>query len=158
MAGDDMTVTYVCSAVFEIGLDANILLYAYDGSARYHERARDWLEQVLSSGKAVGIPWRTVAAFVRVVTHPRLTGAKFTREEAVAVVDRWMAQPNVRLLAPGEEYWGLRRRMIVDGQARGALISDAELAALTMECGGILCTTDRGFARFPGLRWSNPLG
>lgn len=73
------------------------------------------------------------------------------------MIDRWLEQPNVRLLAPGDHHWTLLRKMTIDGQARGALITDAQLAALTIECGGVLHTTDRDFARFPGLRWINPL-
>ena len=64
---------------------------------------------------------------------------------------------NVRLLSPGDDHWPLFRKMMVEGQAHGPLVSDAHLAALTMECGGILHTTDRDFTRFPGLRWTNPL-
>jgi len=75
----------------------------------------------------------------------------------VQIVDRWLAQPNVRLLAPGDDHWLLFRRMIVEGHATGGLITDAQLAALTMEYGGEFNTADRDFARFPGLRWKNPI-
>jgi hypothetical protein len=75
----------------------------------------------------------------------------------VKIVDDWLDQPNVRVLAPGDDHWSLFRQMIVEGQAPGALVSDAHLAALTMEYGGVLHTTDRDFARFPNLRWKNPL-
>jgi hypothetical protein len=68
-----------------------------------------------------------------------------------------LEQPNVRVLTPGDDHWLLLRRMIVEGQASGPLVSDAQLAALTIEYGGVLHTTDRDFARFPGLRWKNPL-
>jgi toxin-antitoxin system PIN domain toxin len=139
-----------------IVLDANILLYAYDTTSAHHAVARAWIEQVLSSGTAVGIPWQTAAAFPRVVTNPRLPGERFTIEQAVRVVEHWLEQPNVKPLAPGENHWPLLRQMMVDGQTRGPLITDAQLAALTIECGGILHTTDRDFTRFPGLRWTNP--
>ena len=66
-------------------------------------------------------------------------------------------QPNVRLLAPGDQHWPVLKQMLMEGQARGPLVSDAELAALTIEYGGTLQTTDRDFARFPGLRLNNPL-
>jgi hypothetical protein len=119
--------------------------------------ARSWVEHVFSEGEPLGLPWQTVAAFLRVVTNPKLRGDRFTVEAAAAIVDQWLAQPNVRLLAPGERHWSILRPALVDGQVRGPLITDAQLAALTVEYGGALHTTDRDFARFPGLRWTNPL-
>ena len=138
-------------------LDANILLYAYDSSSTLHVRARSWIEHVFSEGEPLGLPWQTVAAFLRVITNPKLRGDCFTVEEAVTIVDQWLAQPNVRLLAPGDRHWSILKPAMVDGQVRGPLITDAQLAALTMEYGGVLHTTDRDFARFPRLRWMNPL-
>lgn len=138
-------------------LDANILLYAYDSGSVLHTEARTWLESVFSSGDAVGLPWQTVVAFLRVVTNPKLRGERLTLEEAVAIAEEWFEQPNVRLLAPGDRHWSILKPTMVDGQVRGPLITDAQLAALTIEYGGVLHTTDRDFARFPLLRWKNPL-
>jgi uncharacterized protein len=140
-----------------IVLDANLLLYAYDSESQQHPKARAWVEETFSNGTPVGLPWQTVTAFLRIVTNPRLSGKRFTREEAILIVDQWLSQPNVSLLPAGEQHWSLLRQMIKDGQARGPLISDADLAALTIEYGGVLHTTDRDFARFPALRWTNPL-
>jgi toxin-antitoxin system PIN domain toxin len=140
-----------------IVLDANILLYAYDSASPFHLKARAWVEEVFSAAMPVGLPWQTIGAFLRIMTNPKLPGNRFTLEEAVQVVDRWLEQPNTRLLAPGDDHWPLLRQMIVEGQAPGSLITDAQLAALTIEYGGELHTTDRDFARFPGLRWTNPL-
>ena len=140
-----------------IVLDANVLLYAYDSTSSQHEKARHWVEHTFSEETPVGLPWPTVSAFLRIITNPKLPGERFTVQEAVQIIDQWLNQPNVRLLAPGEDHWPLLRQMIVDGQAQGPLISDAQLAALTIEYGGVLHTTDRDFARFPGLRWLNPL-
>ena len=140
-----------------IVLDANILLYAYDADSEKHAKARAWVEQVFSDGTPVGLPWQTVAAFLRVVTNTRLPGKRFTAAEAAEIVDQWLGQPNVRLLPPSDQHWNLFRQMLVEGQARGPLVTDAQLAALTIEYGGTLQTTDRDFARFPGLRWRNPL-
>jgi uncharacterized protein len=105
----------------------------------------------------VGLPWQTITAFLRITTNPKLPGDRFTAEEATQIVGRWLEQPNIRLLARGDNNWSYLRQMTVDGQAQGPLITDAQLAALTIESGGILHTTDRDFARFPGLRWTNPL-
>lgn len=140
-----------------IVLDANLLLYAYDSSSKKHEQARNWLENAFSSATPVGLPWQTVGAFLRIVTHPRIPGQRFTIEEAVQVVDQWLEQPNVRLLGPGDQHWPLLRQLLIDGQAKGPLVTDAQLATVAMENGGILHTTDRDFARFPGLRWTNPI-
>jgi toxin-antitoxin system PIN domain toxin len=139
-------------------LDANILLYAYDSVSSLHAKARSWIERVFSGATPIGLPWQTASAFLRIMTNPRLPGERFSLTEAVKVVDRWLEQPNVRLLAPGDDHWPLFRQMIVEGQAPGPLIAHAQLAALTIEYGGVLHTTDRDFARFPGLRWQNPLG
>jgi uncharacterized protein len=140
-----------------IVLDANILLYAYDSTSAKHTKAREWVERALTDELSVGIPWQTVSAFLRVVTNTNLPGQRFTIEEALEIVDQWIAQPNVRFLAPGEEHWSLLRKTLLTGQARGPIVIDAQLAALTFEHGGTLCSTDRDFARFPELRWNNPL-
>jgi len=140
-----------------IVLDANVLLYAYDSDSDKHAKARAWVEEVFSGASPVGLPWQTVSAFMRIVTNPRLAGKRFTPVEVVEIVDQWVKQPNVRLLGPGDDHWSFLRQMIVDGQVRGPLITDAQLAALTIEYGGVLYTTDRDFSRFPGLRWKNPI-
>jgi uncharacterized protein len=140
-----------------IVLDANLLLYAYDSESDKHAEARAWVEQTFSSENPVGLPWQTVSAFMRIVTNPRLSGRRFTAVEVVEIVDEWVNQPNVRLLGPGEQHWSLLRQMMIDGQARGPLVTDAQLAALTIEYGGVLHTTDRDFGRFPGVRWKNPI-
>jgi toxin-antitoxin system PIN domain toxin len=140
-----------------IVLDANILIYAYDSGSSQHTKARDWVEKTFSGLESVGLSWQTVTAFLRVMTNTRLPGPRLSLEQAVRLVDEWLEQLNIRVLSPSDEHWILLRRMVVEGQASGALISDAQVAALTVEYGGVLHTTDRDFARFPSLRWTNPL-
>jgi len=140
-----------------IVLDVNLVIYAYDSASPHHKSAIRWMEKALSGGEPVGLPWQTASAFLRISTNANLPGDRFTSEEAAQILDELLDQPNVRLLVPGEHHWGLFRQMITEGQARGPLVSDAQLAALTIEHGGVLHTTDRDFARFPGLRWTNPL-
>jgi toxin-antitoxin system PIN domain toxin len=141
-----------------IVIDANLLIYAYDSAAADHKKSLVWLEGVLSGGEAVGLPWQSVTAFLRVITNRRLAGARVAAERAVHIVEDWLQQPNVQILAPGDRHWPVLRRMILEGRASGPLVSDAQIAALTIEYGGVLHTADRDFARFPGLRWTNPLG
>jgi toxin-antitoxin system PIN domain toxin len=138
-------------------LDANILMYAYDAASSHHAEAQAWLQTTLSDVEPVGLPWQSISAFIRIMTDKRLPGRRFTGREATDFVGEWIEQPNVQILAPGDGHWSIFRRMIVEGQVSGPLVSDAHLAALTIEYGGVLCTADRDFARFPGLRWKNPL-
>lgn len=140
-----------------IVIDANLLLYAYDIAFSEHIRAREWLEKVISEQELIGLPWQSISAFIRVNTDPKLPGPRFTMQEATAQVDEWLALPNVQPLAPGPNHWLLFRRMLTEGKVRGPLTTDAALAALTIEYGGVLYSADRDFARFPGLRWVNPL-
>jgi toxin-antitoxin system PIN domain toxin len=140
-----------------IVLDANILIYSYDKGSSQHAKARVWVEKIFSGLESVGLPWQTVSAFLRVMTNPRLPGSRLGLQHAAQIVDEWLEQPNVRVLTAGDEHWSVLRRMIVEGQASGPLISDAQVAAVTIEYGGVLYTADRDFARFPGLRWMNPL-
>jgi len=137
--------------------DANLLIYCYDSLAVQHSAARIWLQKVLSGSELVGLPWQTVSAFMRISTNSRIPGDRFPTEKAISIVQQWMNQPQVRLLSPGERHWSVFQQMLIQGQVRGPLTTDAELAALTIEYGGVLHTTDRDFARFPGLRWVNPL-
>lgn len=140
-----------------IVFDANLLIYAYDSGATQHANARAWVESAFSGVEVLGIPWQVIAAFLRFMTNRRLPGPRLSLEQASRIVDAWLAQPNVRVLPAGEQHWSTLRRMLIEGQASGPLVSDAVIAALAIEYGGVLHTADRGFARFPGLRWNNPL-
>jgi hypothetical protein len=140
-----------------IVIDANLLIYSYNSGSARHTNARQWLERTLSGVEVVGLPWQSIAAFVRIMTDTRLPGQRFATTEAIEVVHLWLEQSIVRLLTPGDDHWALFRRMVVEGQAFGPLVTDAQIAALTVEYGAVLYTTDRDFARFPGLRWVNPL-
>ena len=140
-----------------IVVDANLLIYSYDSDSPHHKKSRAWVEQTFSSAEPVGLPWQTVTAFLRVITNRKLPGSRLTVEQAAQPVDEWLAQPNVRMLAPGDEHWSELKRMMVEGRASGPLVSVAELVALTVEHAGVLYSADRDFARFPGLRWKNPL-
>ncbi|HEY1264964.1 MAG TPA: TA system VapC family ribonuclease toxin [Terriglobales bacterium] len=140
-----------------IVFDANLLLYAYDTAFPEHSRARAWVERVFYGTELVGLPWQTISAFLRVATSTRLPGPRFNIQEAIEIVNGWQEQPNVRLLSPGENHWAVLQQALLQGRASGVLVSDAALAAITIEYGGVLHTTDHDFARFPGLRWMNPL-
>jgi uncharacterized protein len=138
-------------------VDANLLLYAHDAGSAHHSAARNWLENTLSGDEQVGLAWAAVLAFLRVGTNTRLRRDAPTLDEAIAIVAGWFECPTVTLLNPGERHWEILREMMTKGQARGPLVTDAHLAALAIEHGAALATTDRDFARFPGLKFFNPL-
>jgi uncharacterized protein len=140
-----------------IVVDANLLIYSYDVHSAHHHKSAVWLEEVFSGAETVGLPWQSISAFLRVVTNRRLQGTPVPLEEALEVVQGWLQAVNVRIPVPGDQHWLLLKRMIVEGRATGPLVSDAEIAALTIENGAVLYSSDRDFARFPGLRWVNPL-
>jgi toxin-antitoxin system PIN domain toxin len=138
-------------------VDANLLLYAYHPRAEQHERARAWLEAALSGLEPVGLPWSTVLAFLRLATSPRVFARPLSTAEAEIIVSTWLAEPSVVLVSPGDRYWEILRALLIDAQVTGPLVTDAALAALAIEHGATLVTTDRDFARFRGLRLSDPL-
>jgi toxin-antitoxin system PIN domain toxin len=139
-------------------IDANLLLYAYDAGSREHEKSRAWLERTLSGPGFVGFAWINLWAFLRIGTSTRVFERPMSAEEADCAVSAWLAQPNVGILEPGERHWQILRSLLRDGQASGPLVMDAVVAAIALEHGATLCTTDRDFSRFPGLKWTNPLG
>jgi toxin-antitoxin system PIN domain toxin len=140
-----------------IVIDVNLLLYAHMKSSSFYRPARAWFEKTLSSGQEVGIPLQSAMAFLRITTNQNIPLGRLEISAALSIVDGWLGQPNVELLYPTEAHWPIFRRMLLEGRAAGVLGTDAHLAALTLECGGTLCSTDSDFARFPGLRWQNPL-
>lgn len=138
-------------------IDANLLLYAYNPSFDRHERARRWLEGILSHPDPVRFTWITLLAFLRIATNVRAFEHPLTIDEAAAIVSSWLARPMVGIVEPGEQHWRILADLLAATQLRGAAVMDAELAAVAIEQGAILCTTDRDFARFTDLRTLDPL-
>jgi uncharacterized protein len=138
-------------------IDANLLLYAFDLSSTHHQPARNWLETTLSKPEPVALSWAIILAFLRIGTTPRLLERPLAMATAAGVVSEWLARPTVTILNPGDRHWEILSRFLIDGQAQGPLVTDAHLAALAVEHGATIATVDRDFARFPGLRFINPL-
>lgn len=138
-------------------VDANLLIYAHNQSDSQYDLARAWLESELAGPGPVGVAWTSLLAFVRITTSPRIFPAPFSTDEASAVIDRLLEYPSLTILQPGPRHWPILRKLLVDSQARGPLTMDAHLAALALEHGATLYTTDRDFTRFQGLRIMNPL-
>lgn len=137
--------------------DANLLIYAYNENAEQHERAKQWLERRLSAPELFGLSWQVITAFLRISTNSRVFLLPFTLPEAIEIVEEWLAQPQVKVLLPTEKHWNIFSDLILEGQTGGALMMDAHLAALAIEHGATLATTDRDFVRFSKLKTINPL-
>jgi uncharacterized protein len=137
--------------------DANLLIYAYDRSSKSHQAAREWWESTLSGAEPVGVPWIVVLAFVRLVTHPILSSNPMTARQARQAVDSWLGVDHVRLLTPQKTTFELFFDLLEQVNTGGNLTTDAMIAALAIEHGGNVRSTDTDFSRFPGLHWENPL-
>ena len=138
-------------------VDANLLLYAYNPRAVEHDASRDWLEATLSGSELVRFGWLTLWAFLRISTNPRVFARPLSMAEAGRIVSSWLAEPSAGVVEPGERLWEILQSLTRTGKTTGPLVMDAVLAALAIEHGATLYTTDRDFARFPTLSWVDPL-
>jgi hypothetical protein len=136
--------------------DANVLLYAHHSRSEWHLVSRGFVEETLSGPGSAALCWQSILAFLRIGTSPRVYPHPLTRKEASEIVSSWLAHPSVVLLEPGERFWEILSNLIDTAQVSGPLMTDAALAALALEHGATLCTTDRDFARFPTLRTFDP--
>lgn len=137
--------------------DVNVLVYAHRQDTPNHDRYRDWLEGVLNSDQVFGVAELVLSGFLRIVTHPKIFRAPTPLDIALAFVEQIRTHPRCVLVQPGARHWDIFSQLCRATAATGNLIPDAYLAALAMESGHEWITTDRGFARFPGLRWRHPL-
>lgn len=137
--------------------DANVLLYAYHRGAPQHERARAWVERSFSGSQPIGLPWQCTTAFLRVATHPKVFSNPYSIAEATAIVRAWFDAPAVTVLDPGARYFDILSALLATSQVSGPLVMDAALAALAIEFGATLASSDRDFRRFDGLRLLDPL-
>ena len=138
-------------------IDLNLLLYAVNRDSPRHSAAMRWLQDAISGEERIGLAWTVLLGFIRVTTSPRVFEHPLSVDDALRTVDAWLSQASVSALEPGEGHWSILRDLLVEAGAAGNLTSDAHLAALAIEHGAELCSTDADFARFKRLRWTNPL-
>ena len=137
-------------------LDANLLVYAWNRGAPEHERACAWLQARLNDRTGVGIPWSSSLAFVRLVSNQRIFERALPVEVAWCQVEEWLSLPNVWTPEPAQRHQEILSSLLPQTD-RSQLVPDAHLAALAIEYGLVLQSTDRDFARFSGLQWENPI-
>ena len=135
----------------------NVLVYAFRPDAPQHEPYARYLEDLINEDSAFGLADVVCSGFLRITTHPKIFTPPAFVEEALAFIEPIRAQPNCFILSPGERHWSIFTKLCEQVSAKGNLIPDAYLAALAIESGSEWITTDRDFARFPGLKWRHPL-
>ena len=138
-------------------LDVNVLVHAWRPGADRHGEYHEWLERTVFSEHPFGLSDLVLSGFLRVVTNPRTFGDPSTADSAFAFVETLRARPNSAVFHPGQRHWLIFAQLCEKIRARGNLIADAYHAALAIEHGCEWISTDRHFARFPGLRWRHPL-
>jgi len=132
-------------------------LYAEDSLNPRHRQARVWWDERLSGVDPVCLCWTVLSAFIRISTNPRVFERPLSLDQSLARVQSWLDQPCAKIIHPTERHWIVFQQMLLAGQAVGNLVTDAHLAALAIEHGCELISTDSDFSRFPKLKWKNPL-
>jgi uncharacterized protein len=138
-------------------VDTNLLVYAVDSLAPQHPKAHTWLDESLSGITPVGLPWIVITGFLRITTNHRIMRNPLQAEQALLCVDRWLQQPCVAALNPGERHWGILQKLLHDSGTAGNLTTDAHIAAIAIEHGYTVYSADNDFRRFSGLSHVNPL-
>lgn len=137
--------------------DVNVLLHAHRADADEHRAYRGWLEELVNAPHPFGLADAVLSGFLRVATHPAVFKPATPVADAIAFVDALRGADNAVMVAPGTRHWAIFRDLCLRARARGNDVPDAFLAALAIEHRCEWVTADRGFARFPGLRWRHPL-
>ena len=140
-----------------IVVDANLLINAVNRDALLHQKAKAWLEQVLSGRETIALPWNVLLAFLRLTTRPGLFRRPLSIAAALDLIASWLDRESVTLIHPGPKHYQILRDLLIECGTGGNLTSDAHLAALAIEHGAELCSLDGDFSRFPLLSWRNPL-
>jgi toxin-antitoxin system PIN domain toxin len=138
-------------------LDANILIYAVNADSPVHRKAKAWLESALSGPETVAFSWNVLLAFLRLTTRPGLFPRPLSPDKAFDVLSEWLDQPFATVVHPGSRHLPILRELLRPLGTAGNLTSDAHVAALAIEHGAQVCSSDTDFARFQGLNWRNPL-
>jgi toxin-antitoxin system PIN domain toxin len=138
-------------------LDVNVCVYAFRRESGGHEKFKGWLEHSLNGPEPVGLPEQVLASVIRLVTNHRIYQDPSTPAAVLSFCDALLEAPAVMRVRPGERHWEIFHGLVSQHGLRGNDIPDAYLAALALEQGATWVTTDRGFARYEGLRLLDPL-
>lgn len=138
-------------------VDVNLLVYAHREDAERHAEYRAWLQDALSAPSGIAVSDLVLSGCMRIITHPRIFERPTPLAVALDFVEDFRSRPEVKVLGPGPKHWEIFLSLCRKGEAKGNLVPDAYHAALAIEWGCEWISSDRGFSRFPGLRWRHPL-
>lgn len=137
--------------------DTNLLVYAYNLRAPEHREAIAWWQNLLDGSEPIGLPWEVIVSFIRVMTKPQVVTGPQSPGEVIAIVEQWMSVAHVTVVEPGPRHLALVGELLTASGVGDKLVPDAHIAALAIQQDAEVHTNDSDFARFPGLRWRNPL-
>lgn len=138
--------------------DVNLAIHAYNRDSAQHRLAGKWWQEALDGQFGpIGLAWITVLGFIRIATSRTVLERPLRVEDAIEIARSWLQQDPVRIVTPGEEHAEILFGLLTNLGTAGNLTSDAHLATLALEYRAQIASTDTDFARFPGLRWFNPL-
>lgn len=138
-------------------VDANLLLYAKIADLPQHEQAAQWFAEQVRAGVRIGLPWPSLLAFLRISTNPRVFSRPLSIGQAWEQVSEWLELPGVWVPEPTDGHARVLGQLLTAANAAANLVSDGHLAAIAVQHGLEICSTDADYARFPGVRWRNPL-
>jgi toxin-antitoxin system PIN domain toxin len=137
--------------------DINLLIYAHNLRAARHAEARLWWEECLGGKQSVALAWVVILGFVRITTHPKVFPNPLSVADALERIEEWLSLPHFHVIEPSKSHFATWSSRLKNLGTAGDLTTDSHLAALAIERGLVLHSTDADFARFPGLKWKNPL-
>jgi toxin-antitoxin system PIN domain toxin len=138
-------------------VDINLLIYALNTDTPNHLQAKKWLEASLSEDEPVGLAWIVILGFLRIITSAKIMPSPLSPEIAIEIIEEWLHHPTVKVIVAGERHWDILKELLAPLGTAANLTSDAHLAALAIEYGARLYSTDNDFSRFSKLRWINPI-
>jgi uncharacterized protein len=137
-------------------LDANILLYTHNAKSSHHLESKKWMERAMERQEEVGLAWITILAFLRIATNPAVYSAPLSVKEATEIMAEYLSRSHVFTVQPTSEHWEILSSLVRETQSNRHLVSDAHLAALAIEHNAAICTNDRDFQRFKGIKIVDP--